>query len=76
MTKVDKRMQENINDRQLAYNKTGEFKDYVKVNKLVGKSSVYKQQDHNDIKLKTQKLIKKIPESVLKSFHIPKYLRC
>lgn len=51
------------------------FEKYSKVKNLQGLSESTLNRNLSDLKGKTKKLVRKIPESVLKSFHIPKYLR-
>ncbi|CAI2360668.1 unnamed protein product [Moneuplotes crassus] len=52
------------------------YKAYMKHKELQGLSEETLKQNQAEMKSKTAKILKKIPQSVLGSFHIPKYLRC
>ena len=73
--KIHSKKLENFENEKIDYNRIGTFDNYLKIEKLKNVSYEEKKVQGDKLTHKTKNLMKTIPQSVLDSFHVPRYLR-
>jgi regulator of sigma D len=73
--KIQAKKLENFENEKIDYNRLGDFENYLKIEKLKNVTCDEKKLQGEKLNQKTKNLMKSIPQSVLNSFHVPKYLR-